>query len=403
MRFRSIFAFLLMAVMDVTLVHGQNLIVNPSFEEYSVPCEDVWGQGRIYDAHGWERASRNFAGDSDLISPCSIDNYRPPSNLMGYQIPRFGENYCLFGSTVGWYSINDNFIGIESVQPSFRRSLIPDSCYYFQLDMSRPEAVDTIVSFGLDLLFTREDFTFTQFTVPNVSPQYSLSNLDTLSTVSWTRITKKVILQDTSEYLTLAWFNIPQSYPDGTLFSAGYYIDNVVLYPCDAPVFSADAGEDITICKGDSVELSTPYRNNEYMYWWVNAYGDTISTERTLWVDDSPGTYYLAQLDFKFDVTWDTVSVFNKSCLELELPNVFTPNDDGQNDLWKPKGKDIGQIDLQIYSRWGQLIWSYSGRYEDLNGWNGGDASEGTYYVVAKDIGIDGKTVEEKGTLTLLR
>ena len=139
------------------------------------------------------------------------------------------------------------------------------------------------------------------------------------------------------------------------------------------------------------------------MYWWVNNFRDTISTERSVWVDDTPSDYYLAQMDFKFDITWDTVRVFNKSCLELELPNVFTPNDDGQNDLWKPTGKDLDKIDLQVYSRWGKQVWSYSGPFDELESWNGGNAPEGTYYVVAKGIGRDGKTVEKKASITLLR
>ncbi|QTN37916.1 gliding motility-associated C-terminal domain-containing protein [Cryomorphaceae bacterium] len=204
-------------------------------------------------------------------------------------------------------------------------------------------------------------------------------------------------------HLTIGWFNTPLAYHENTFYSFSYFIDNFVLYPCNAPVYVADAGEDVTVCKGDSVELTSPYRNDEYMYWWVNSFGDTISTERTFWVGDTPSTYYLAQMDFKFDVTWDTVSVFNKSCLELELPNVFTPNGDGENELWKPTGKDIEQMDIQIFSRWGKPVWSYNGSFEDLAGWDGHEVAEGTYYVVAKGIGSDGKTVEEKGSITLLR
>lgn len=385
-------------------VSGQNLILNPSFEEYSVPCEDVIGQGQIYDALGWERAHRHLGWTSDLISPCSwMSDFRPPLTTHGYQEPKYGSSYAAFVTQIGTNGPNDIWIANETVQPTLIEELIPWNCYIISFDISLADRSDSTRTFGLDLFFTEEDFILHSMDRPNIIPQYSFTQLDSLSRVDWERLSIEISFEDTVKYLTFGWFNSPASYPSYVLYSVAYFIDNVVLYPCNTQVYVADAGEGVTVCKGDSVELSTPYRNDEYMYWWVNQYGDTISTERTIWVGDTPSTYFLAQMDFKFDITWDTVSVFNKSCIELELPNVFTPNGDGENDVWTPFGKDIEQIDLQIYSRWGKLVWSYSGRFDELEGWTGDNVPEGTYYVVAKGIGSDGKTVEKKGSITLLR
>ncbi|MGL4599116.1 MAG: gliding motility-associated C-terminal domain-containing protein, partial [Bacteroidia bacterium] len=66
----------------------------------------------------------------------------------------------------------------------------------------------------------------------------------------------------------------------------------------------------------------------------------------------------------------------------LTIPNVFTPNADGINDLFLPSGTDIGNYRLLIYNRWGNLITDL-----ENTGWNGRniqgvDVVDGTYYYV---------------------
>ena len=52
----------------------------------------------------------------------------------------------------------------------------------------------------------------------------------------------------------------------------------------------------------------------------------------------------------------------------LYIPNCFSPNDDGVNDIFYPKGKNISEFTMKIYSRRGDEIF-YT---EDFNnGWNG--------------------------------
>jgi len=47
------------------------------------------------------------------------------------------------------------------------------------------------------------------------------------------------------------------------------------------------------------------------------------------------------------------------NCPEYTLPNVFTPNQDGQNDFFVPfPYKFVESIDLQVYNRWGQIVFT---------------------------------------------
>jgi gliding motility-associated-like protein len=70
------------------------------------------------------------------------------------------------------------------------------------------------------------------------------------------------------------------------------------------------------------------------------------------------------------------------------LPNVFTPNGDGKNDLFVPfPYKYIQDIDLKIFNRWGTLVFQTTDK--DIN-WDGKEQedgkalSEGVYYYTCK-------------------
>ncbi len=95
-------------------------------------------------------------------------------------------------------------------------------------------------------------------------------------------------------------------------------------------------------------------------------------------------------------------------CGDLKVPNVFTPNSDGKNDVFKPEGKGVSRYELRIFDRWGTLLFETT---QFTTGWNGKvdnePASEGTYYflMMAKDaIGnsLVGDDILE-GEVTLLR
>ena len=56
-------------------------------------------------------------------------------------------------------------------------------------------------------------------------------------------------------------------------------------------------------------------------------------------------------------------------CTDLWIPNAFSPDYDGINDIFKPKANtELLNYNLQIYTRWGALIFESN----DINkGWNG--------------------------------
>ena len=91
--------------------------------------------------------------------------------------------------------------------------------------------------------------------------------------------------------------------------------------------------------------------------------------------------------------------------LSLEIPNVFTPNADGSNDVFTIKSTGVKEIALQIFNRWGQKLYEFSGPKASWDGLtpNGAQVPEGTYFYFVKATGFDGQEIEKHGTVNLFR
>ena len=91
-------------------------------------------------------------------------------------------------------------------------------------------------------------------------------------------------------------------------------------------------------------------------------------------------TYIVKDIDgFTSAVTRVDVTVVDN---QLIIPNVFTPNGDGFNDVFEISGLDsYNKAEIIIYNRWGNEVYK-SNSY--ANDWDGSDLNEGTYYYVIK-------------------
>ncbi|MDQ3109113.1 MAG: gliding motility-associated C-terminal domain-containing protein [Bacteroidota bacterium] len=89
----------------------------------------------------------------------------------------------------------------------------------------------------------------------------------------------------------------------------------------------------------------------------------------------------------------------------LTVPNVFTPNGDGTNDLFFISSRGLSELHVEIFDRWGVLVnvISETGQGWDGRSTSGMEVSDGTYYYVLSASASDGKIYSEKGFVTLFR
>jgi gliding motility-associated-like protein len=86
------------------------------------------------------------------------------------------------------------------------------------------------------------------------------------------------------------------------------------------------------------------------------------------------------------------------------IPNAFSPNGDGNNDLFTVYGDGIASVDLNIFNRWGELVYETG---NSLAGWDGTYKGEmqpvGVYAYVAVITFLDNSKVTKTGTVALMR
>jgi len=96
----------------------------------------------------------------------------------------------------------------------------------------------------------------------------------------------------------------------------------------------------------------------------------------------------------------------NQACsISDSIPNVFTPNADGVNDLFVFKNSGLSQLNCTIFNRWGMEIFSYDAIHSGWDGRTFGEnpAPAGTYYYILDASCLDGKQKKGQGFLQLLR
>lgn len=100
-----------------------------------------------------------------------------------------------------------------------------------------------------------------------------------------------------------------------------------------------------------------------------------------------------------------TIHPLNNNCPEdtFQIPNIFTPNADGDNDLFYIKGLPEN-YSLKVYNRWGQSMFEMQNKRTFWNGKtkNGSDAVSGVYYYIL-NLGLNDKLTSYRGTVTLTR
>jgi gliding motility-associated-like protein len=157
---------------------------------------------------------------------------------------------------------------------------------------------------------------------------------------------------------------------------------------------------DTVVCAGLPIDITT-IPQNDVSYLWNT--GDTTCCITAT----NPGIYTLKITSLCGEVQDAMELDYVKCNYCLFVPNAFSPNGDGKNDKFNVLETClIEKYQLQIFNRWGQLVFTTLSTDKSWDGtYNGKEAESGVYYYMIDAIPVDRSkgTVQFKGDITLIR
>ncbi|NNF02547.1 MAG: gliding motility-associated C-terminal domain-containing protein [Bacteroidia bacterium] len=105
--------------------------------------------------------------------------------------------------------------------------------------------------------------------------------------------------------------------------------------------------------------------------------------------------------DVSVESVSNVVEVFPS--IALYVPSAFTPNGDGINDVFGAYGEALLNFNMQIWNRWGQLLFESTDATARWDGsYKGEKVPEGTYVYIINARGADGTPNSKSGEVLLL-
>ena len=171
---------------------------------------------------------------------------------------------------------------------------------------------------------------------------------------------------------------------------------------CEEPTVEIPAFD--TICTGNNytVNITSPTIEG-VLYNWLDANNNVIATGDTVTIITeglSEGTYNYTIEASNF---CETVTAFTEILITpCELPNVITPNGDGNNDFFYTRFAELhNDVQLLIFNRWGRVVYKTDSYGNDWDGVNmkGKKLADGTYFYV---MHYNNNTKSETGTVNIM-
>ncbi len=180
--------------------------------------------------------------------------------------------------------------------------------------------------------------------------------------------------------------------------SAGCLVkDSFVVYEITSPEVKILPG-DTLICEEDSLSIGVAFTPGTAYQWSTGATTPKITVRNA-------GVYTVTATN-RCGQSSDTIEIQVKPCkVRVYIPNVFTPNGDGINDVFEVFLHNASFISMEIFDRWGNLVYSASGGKEPWNGTDGKRPYPAGVYVYTfqyKDI-FSSKVLTRSGSITLVR
>lgn len=161
-----------------------------------------------------------------------------------------------------------------------------------------------------------------------------------------------------------------------------------------------------SVIAGNNITLSSNANQAyEVIAWKPVMYFKSNAKTQTISVSDSSKTFeVIAQSQQGCLDTASIKIIVENNDIDLFIPNAFTPNNDGKNDIFKVYGSSVKSVEMRIYTQWGALIYETN---NNTTGWNGTAKNQtqpvGVYMYVVKVNMYNNNSLIRKGTINLIR
>jgi gliding motility-associated-like protein len=153
----------------------------------------------------------------------------------------------------------------------------------------------------------------------------------------------------------------------------------------------------ITVCKNTTLSIS-PFIGLpiDQLNWYKSTTDETPFYQGLTYNFAVKGNqlFYLATVVDSCESTARSEVTITAAPCELLIPNIFTPNGDGLNDVWEFQNVNNRSLKVDIYNRWGAVIANWKGNQP----WDGENVPSGVYYYI-----IETEEETYRGTVSLVR
>lgn len=382
---------------------AQNLVPNYSFENYSA-CPLSSAQGTL--AMPWNNATS--LSTTDYYNSCSA-LFNVPNYPGGYQLAKTGVAY------VGmWFYLTPDLR--EYLQVKLIDSLVKAKCYYVEFFVNlHDKSSFAINNIGVNFSNTQISSTGTGNILSLPMNVYNNGNPIISDSINWMKVSGYYSALGGEQYLTLGNFfndistlSIQENVTANAIPGAYYYIDDVTVKEVKTQQWNY---RDTSMCTDESIQLKPHSTDtiNTYTLNWLPTSGLSCSNcNSPIAQPQSTTTYTLTKQRCNI-ITTDTVRVTVKDCNPLsEIPNVFTPNNDGINDTFNFSIVGATGVSFSVHNRWGNLIKNLELNTNNYILWDGHTTSgiectDGVYFYTLEYKDAKGDVIKKNGYVTLIR
>lgn len=188
--------------------------------------------------------------------------------------------------------------------------------------------------------------------------------------------------------------------------------DSIVTFllrikPLPTVSIQAEDSDNSILCIGEKTDLTG---QGAYVYYWstntkTRIYPDKAEQTITITPQTTKNVIWLKGIDQNFCADSTYIVINAQSCCQLFIPNAFTPNKDGVNDVFKTVSQlPPNRFELRIFNRFGQEVYHTTNIEEGWDGtYNDKPCEVGVYFYYITEECIDGSDFNRKGEITLIR